>query len=205
MISQLCAKLKDRIVLANLPFLETVAGVAKAVTYIENDFETGKPKTKTIPVACDHNIDVTGPQERDLVPDSSKKGILYFEENGAEKLREYGPGTEYVANVTCVCWYNRELITGGTYDKVQTHFIQLLRTAIGGEFQPFNTYPFTRVMVNLQGIAPQDASVFSRYTYDETERQYLMAPYEHFALRLQIKFTVGRDCLLHLESSPTNC
>lgn len=207
MIRELCEVLKNKIVAANLPFIDMIAGAVKTVTYTDED-ETGSKYIYTFPVSWQTNAQPCKPTsspELDLIPDSSKKGICYFEQEGASVMTGTGDRTGYAATMTLVCWYNKLLITGYNYNNVQTNYIAQMQRALGIGRNPFNQYPFTRVMVLSTRILPQDGSIFTKYTYVEQYRQYLMQPFEYFAMQLDVRFSVADNCLQPVPVSPDIC
>ena len=68
--------------ISGLPFIDRLAGMVRPVTFSE-ETDTGK-RRKVFPVACNVSAAdcVTSGKYQDLVPDSAKKSVLYFEENG---------------------------------------------------------------------------------------------------------------------------
>ena len=122
MIKELCNVLKDRLEFqGNLPFVDVYAGLVQTVTYKDQD-ENGNPITKKMPVSYHTNIDenCTTSPEKALTPDSTKKGILYFEENGGatQTKRLAGGFTIWTAQLILVGWFNRNLITGDAYSEI---------------------------------------------------------------------------------------
>jgi hypothetical protein len=207
MIREFCDSLKTAIANENFPFVELVAGVVRAVTYTETA-EDNKVRRIILPVSWDTNAQQCYDQQnpiRDLVPDSSKRGILYFEDNGASIIDSNVYGNTYQAKINLVCWYNKALILENVYGHAQSTFIMLVKKAIGVD-KIVNRPPFTRVMVRIDSIAAQDNTTFRKYTYNETERQYLMPPYEFFNIVLNCRFTVPDSaCFPALPSVTSPC
>jgi hypothetical protein len=199
MIRELCDMLRDLIEFKSLPFVDVVAGVARTIQYTHVDPNGSKHNYK-IPVSWDTNITpcYAGQKpEKDLVPDSSKRGILYFEDNGATLERDTSYGNRYRATVNLICWYNKAKIVDNVYAHVQSTFIEMIKDALKIGRNPFNQAPFTGVIITITKIAPQDNTSFKKYTYNETTRQYLMPPFEFFNLTLDVRFTIAEDCIIN--------
>jgi hypothetical protein len=191
MIPEFCAKLKEKLIAAALPFGGTIAGAVKAVTYYEETME-GQKLTYVLPVAWHTNAGTNVP-EQELVPNGDKLGIVYFEENGARLIGNNPGGDEYEALITLVAWYNKTKVLGegNEYVHIQSNYITLVKQALKINTGILNLYPFTRVRLSLNSVQPQDGRIFAQYTYRETDRQYLMPPFEYFALDMTARFTVS--------------
>lgn len=205
MIKELCSVLKERLQFqGDLPFVDVYAGLAQLATYKEQD-ENGNPITQKMPVSYHTNIDegcVTSP-EKALTPDSTKKGIIYFEENGGatQTKRLAGGFTMWTAQLILVGWFNRELITGDAYSEITS----IAHTQIMAKLKKDDlTSPFTNIKVSDVRLR-QDPSIFAKYTYDETVLQFLRPPFEYLAIDLSVRFILKGICLPTLEINPKIC
>lgn len=187
MIKEICNALKERLIEGvPLKLVDTISGMVQTVTYKDLD-ENENPITKRFPVSYDTNMQICGRgPEMDLVPDSSKKGLVYFEESGSfQKIKDLSGGRSMQrGNVLLVCWMNR-------------------RKSVGDSYKEVSKLGYDEIMKKLSGVIPsdlflnlrvtsarfrQDSSVFTRYTYEETVLQYLRPPFEYFAIDLTISF-----------------
>ena len=71
------------------------------------------------------------------------------------------------------------------------------------DMNPENVSFFQGLSVSVSRIPKQDASLFSRYTYDETDAQYLMPPYEYFGIELRCTYRINPDCISQIQIEPT--
>jgi hypothetical protein len=216
MIDILCNQLKQRLISSNqvADFVSVIAGLAKPVSYNEevpNGIEGERDSVLrfTIPVSTDTNIAPCGPYDlpdQALVPDSSQKGILYFEDNGGQITGSRGSyGNSYVWNVRLVMWLNKNLITGNAYSMISANVVTAIMSGIGAyDVNPKNNYPFTGLLVRGTNQV-QGAQVFSRYTYKEEVRQYLMAPFEAYGLDLRLSFTLNPACVFPMPTGENLC
>lgn len=216
MIDILCNQLKQRLLASNpvSEFISIIAGLAKPVNYNDEvpngiDGERDSVLKFTIPVSTDTNIAPCGPYEgpdQALIPDSSQRGILYFEDNGGQSTGSRGPyGSTYVWQVRLVMWLNKDLITGNGYSMISANVVTETLKAIGAfDTNPRNNYPFTNLTVRATNQV-QGAQVFSRYTYKEAVRQYLMAPFESYGLDLRLSFTINPACIYPMPTGENLC
>lgn len=206
MTKEIAKILQQRIVDAELPYLTTIAGLVQTVVYAEENATGGKMLMK-MPVSVDTNIEQCGSaneiQEKAIVPDSAQAGILYFEENGSSFDKSTAHGDSFKSALTLVCWLNKKRITGDKYTSITTQVIRDIKEAFGRN--PFNEMPFCRIQVMIDKVQAQDANVFSPYSYDEAVSQYLMPPYEFFALQITVKYVPVDACVQEIVMSPDNC
>lgn len=216
MIDMLCNKLKQRIISSDKmsDFISVAAGLAVPVTYQE-EVATGVNGERdsvlrfTIPVSVDTNIPPCSPYQvpdQALIPDSSQKGILYFEDGGGQVAGQRGPyGTIFNWNARLVMWLNKDLITGYGYTMISANVVNAALEAIGHYApNPWNDYPFTRLVVRMTNQV-QGAQVFSRYTYREPVKQYLMAPFEAYGIDLRITFVTDPRCIYPTSTGTNIC
>lgn len=197
MQKELCHYLKNR--LEVLPFIDVLAGVAQTVSITDTTGD-GTPEsvttttTKRVPVSDDTNQDpaIFG-FETILIPNEGRRSIIYFEDYGISEI-DYNGRAGFESSVRVVVWLNRDLLTGNRYSvisgRVMAAVIKALKTN-----NPVNVDIFTRLSVSIANIPPQDPALFGRYTYDETQRQYLRPPFEFFAIDLTAKYLINSNCL----------
>lgn len=194
MITDIANILKGKLI--GLPFVDRIAGLTQ-IAIDKQPIGENKFKTIRFPIACnvtgkdcsDSNNRVT-----DLVPDSTKKSVFFFQDiNGASFVNQTGNNLNFVADIRLVGWLNLKEL-----GKDQCSITSLVVSNIIRAFRAtgtFNEAPFTRVKINILKQVLRDAKIFSDYTFSETETQYLMYPYEHFALDLKVNFTINSECM----------
>lgn len=189
-----------------LPFVQDIAGLVQTVEYRTENGD-GNPLTKRMPVSYDVAIvpGCTISPEQAMIPDSRKRGMLYFEDLGVTYLdRVSGGALKYQSRLVLVCWMNRARITGNHYDEITTGAVmQILRKLKQRKIT--NEGIFSRFQVNAGRMLPQDISVFSRYTYDETITQFLRPPFEFFGMEIITTFAVHPDCVPDIEIQEVVC
>lgn len=180
---------------AGLPFVQDMAGLVQTVEY-KSENSDGNPVTKRIPVSYDTNLApgcIISP-EIAMVPDSNKKGLLYFEDLGCNYVdRLSGGAMKFQSRMVLVCWINRARVTGDHYTEITSSaLLQIMKKLKVKKLT--NEGKFSRFSVAVGRVLPQDKAVFSRYTYDEAITQYLRPPFEFFGMEILTSFAVHPDC-----------
>lgn len=190
-----------------VPFLDVIAGMVQLVTD-KDEGENGLPVVKKYPVTDDTNIadNCQFSIERILTPDSRKKGLLYFEDYGISPVNKDNRGTFfYKSKLRMIVWLNRSRITGDRYSQITGAGITYLLDKLKAGELYGNVGIYQRFRVNVESILPQDSAVFSKYTYDETDLQYLRPPFEFFAINLSVDFGVNKNCINEIEIKDKAC
>lgn len=198
MVKEISKILKDRIV-ANekIKFLDVVAGLTQRVTYSQ-PIDGKATVCKSLPVSYDVDASESCQvnPETAVVPDSTKKGILYFEESGTN-IQAFNPvkGATYTSNLTLVCWLNKARLGYEKTDEITAAVISLVLGAVVSNVAYANVGSFIKLNVKPGRINVQDSSVFNKYTYDELATQYLRPPFEFFSIQLSISYSINPNCL----------
>jgi len=183
--------------ISGLDFIDKIAGLVSACTFdiVVRDKENN-PTTvqKTFPIACCLTEKCTiETAYQDLMPNSDYKTVIYFEDKGVSWVKTEGRYKHYTSNVRLVCWINVAKILGDTCKEgdtctLSTHLIaEIIRSL--PEF-PGHHNPFNMVFSEVIDQEVRSPSIFSAYTYDEKHSQYLMYPYDYFALDIQTSFAI---------------
>ncbi len=186
--------LKDQ--LTSLSWIDKIAGLVKPVTYTD---KAGTKKTMPIyfrddPTLCDSG-DYTN-----LVPDSSKMSILYFEDGGLDVINAGCMYIDILSSLKLVCWCNLKLINPA-YSSALLLKLQVIRTI---PINIPNTDWVTKINVSFDG--DDLTNPFTQYTYDE-QKQFLMWPYDYFALKYKVRFSVplNAECYDDITLNPSIC
>jgi hypothetical protein len=187
----------------HLPFIGIISGL---VYTLSMDMGGDTKVVKRFPASYDTNDEgnpcFTNP-ERDLVPDNGKKSVIYFEDNGLSQVIRNNREV-WQSRIRLICWLNRSKLTGNTYTQiagaVMSEIIYHLKTT-----NPQNTGIFKRLETVVANIPAVDPALFGRYTYDETVKQYLMPPYDYFAVDLVSYFEVPFNCMEGITWTSLDC
>ena len=183
-----------RLMLNDIKIFSKIAGIAQPVI-VTQPSATDKTIDKVIPVTYDHNVRDCESQEIDLVPNSTERGILYFEDLGTKNTSQMQGGyIDFQSRLNLVGWLNKSLITGNQYDEITGKVIVLILSKLKVA-NPINVGIFKKLSVKIDQIAEQSANIFKRYTYDEKATQFLRPPYEYFAITLICNFSILPSCI----------
>jgi len=198
MNKELASILRNKI--ASLPFMDLKAGLAQIVessTYPDTaEGVTAKALRHRMPVSYDvtgRGDDCLG-REVSLVPDSSRKSILYFEDYGTVAGGRREGLRQYTSKIRLVMWLNRERLVGDAYKEITAYCVSAIIGKIcRGQYE--NLDIFNQLHVKESAIPAQNSDLFARYTYDETVRQYLRPPYEFFAIDFLCTYFLSDNCI----------
>jgi hypothetical protein len=188
--------------LATLPFADRMGGVVKAVTFLTGSDD--KPIKKTIPVDCGvSQADCMTGKYQDLIPNSKYKSISYFEDGGVKLLSINERDYSFQSNLRLIFWLNLKK-TGKTDCNVSA----LAVTNVLNKFPqtPFSSGIYSRMRIKVNQEIVKSAAIFSKYTYDEAVTQYLMYPFDYFALDITTDFLINKSCIIDWENeTPIIC
>lgn len=184
----IAAIIKD--LLVPLPYFDRAAGLVQTIQSEDNSESKGR--TIKFPV----EVDLSGGNLMAMVPDDSIKGMFYVEDGG---IRPEG-GEDYSSDLTIVCWLNPKKISA-MVDAVSVNAMADIISALKANI---NEAPVTRLRFSVTGIPVRSADIFAKYNYQESDTQYLMPPYDFFALKVRASFRLSKSCLTPL-NPPTPC
>jgi len=190
----------------DMDWVDKIAGLT-AVTYFEIKDREGNLVQKAVPVACCVTADdCKEGAYNDLMPDSRYKTVAYFEDRGVTFQRSESNWKYYTSNLRFVCWINIEKLTDSGVCKGEapcTYVAHIIADIIRHlpEF-PIHSSPFSHVYSEVTNQEIRSNSIFAAYTYDEKHAQYLLAPYDYFALDITTNFAI---CLKGTEVYDSNC
>jgi hypothetical protein len=183
-----------------LDFVDKIAGLVSALTFDIKDKDNNMV-TKTFPVACCVTADdCKEGAYNELMPDSAYKTVIYFEDGGVSFEKYESNWKYYRSTLRLVCWINIEKITesGECKSEIPCTYAAHIIAEIIRELPAFpeNHAPFDFVYSEITDQIIRSPSIFGAYTYDEKHSQYLLAPFDYFALTINTDFAIclkGRD------------
>lgn len=190
--------------LAGLPFVDLLCGMVQTVTRDNMIDDTAGKVTKKFPVTYDHNDDECKGREIMVIPTTSKKSILYFEDFGVAVTDKRHGMSKYQSSLRLVCWLNRSELVGDQYADISGRCISAIVDTLAGR-NPENIGIFTTLTVKVARIPPQDIGLFGRYTYNEQDRQVLRPPFEFFGIDLVCDYFVSSKCLNQIQWNQQTC
>jgi hypothetical protein len=185
-----------------LNFADKVGGIVIPITRkIPNATDSGTT-TETFPAYYNYNATncILG-DYLDMVPDSSKMTVIYFEDNGSTINSEDRHYYLIESRVKLVFWANLKNISSTLIDG--TILAANIIDAIP-HFLP-NTGYCTKIQTEFVGMDEKSPAIFGAYSYDETRKQYLMYPFDYGALSYIIRWQLAKDCISDLRLNPDPC
>lgn len=171
-----------------LDFVDKIAGLV-STTYMTID-----GVQKSFPIACCVTADdCKEGAYNDLCPDSKYKTIIYFEDGGVSFDKYESNWKYYTSNLRLVCWINVAKILGdscnnGTICTLSSKLIADIIRALPAH--PENHSPFDFVYSEVINQVVRSNSIFANYTFNELQTQFLMYPYDYFALDITTHFAI---------------
>lgn len=185
-----------------LPHVDKIAGLVSTQSMTVTG-EDGVKVVKRYPVACCTTAeDCKQGAYNDLTPNSDYVTVIYFEDGGVNFVRAQGNFRYYQSRLRLVCWINvakkyADDCYTDTPCTASTHIITDIIRSIP-DF-PVDYSPLMQVRFEVTGQAVRDAGIFGKYTYNELQAQYLMSPYDYFALDIVTDFAI---CMEGTDYSP---
>jgi len=189
-----------RLQIVGLNFVERTAGLVRSLP-IKILVADGGTIIKNIPIALNTEVPCEGNEPQfALVPDSSKKSIIFFEDGGVQIL---STDTRYIhcqSSITMVAWFNLPMIDPAYNDAT------LLMATLISTIPKYiaNTDFITRIMVMPAGFLQKD-TVYSQYDLDLAENMYFSHPYDYGAYQFDVMFSIPKACLDDVEINPQSC
>lgn len=193
--------------ISSLSFIDKTAGVVRPLVKIdvmENEDGTGTVIRKIFPVACNVTAAQCEEQElyTDLVPDSKYRSIIYFEDGGSTYVGRNGETLNFVSKLRLVCWYNLQ-----HFDTAQCSIDgQLIASIIGAlPHNFFNDGDYQRLLLTVASVPTKQSGIFSFYSYSEETNQYLLYPYDYFAIDFNVSFAINKNCISTIQLKTPSC
>ena len=167
-------------------YVEKLGGLVRAVTFQRQ----GQNITIPIGSGVEDPLECGDEQLLDLVPDERYRCIVFFEDRGLVPVTSRTRGQSWTSNLRLVCWVNTSLLGGDVNagDAIMQQFLGAIQSG------PYNIDPFVGVRHKLAGVATKGPSLFSAYTFPEGVRQYLLYPFDAFAIDIATEFRVRPGC-----------
>ena len=180
MIDLAVSQLQSR--LSELAWLDLVAGVVR-----EQKLNVDG-KVKTLPAMPDPD---NAGEYILLVPADEHSGIAYFDVLSNQKRGDVSGGRAYLMEsvVRLVVWLNTKRLSPSS---VIPQAMAAIVSKLSGNYSDVS--PVGSLAVTPLQEVPKTPAIFSKWTYDEAESQYLMLPYEYFAFDFQMMFTLSASC-----------
>lgn len=172
--------------LSDLPYFDRASGLVQTIT--KEDSSKGRGANIRFPV----EVDVAELYNMvPMIPDDSIKGMFYIEDGGAKSEGN----NDWTSDLTLVCWFCPKKIAANVH-AVSANALADIASKFRGHI---NSEPLTRLKINIVSMPVRDVSIFSKYSYSETQTQFLMPPYDFFAIKLKCSYRLSPNCIEPLE------
>lgn len=161
---------------------------------------------KVFPVSCDvtHKQCFEEGHYADLVPNDEYISIIYFEDRGTVLTGTQGRLHNYTSGLRLVCWLNMERFDTSACSISAPVIAAIVKAIPTGTFNADGT-AYQRISVQLASILPKTSAIFGAYTYNEETNQYLLYPYDYFAIDLNVSFSIHDNCIETLTIKDKDC
>jgi hypothetical protein len=153
---------------------------------------SGGDKTLKIayPVDCEEPEDCVECKSLYIcVPEKTKKCLVYFEGYQSRATFPLQTSTKYESVLSLICWYNLDFFE--TSDLLQSRLISLFSEKIKKTYSEEN--PINFVNPEIVSVTDSDASIFSKYSYNESNSGFLGCKYATFRIDFKINFLLNED------------
>lgn len=209
MLNAIIDTVKDR--LQGLTYVDKFGGLAMPITKLSTD-EMGFGKKLTFPISASvegRSCWETG-KYSDLVPDSNRKSVFYFEQLRALSIGNMQDRSMIglSTSVRLVGWLNLPKLghTDNLFvaSEISLHLINLLRGEHEG--QAGTSLENATIEMRFLGQPAKSADLFRAYTYDNQLFGLLLHPYDYFALDFDVLVNIPRGCISEfVAASPVDC
>lgn len=173
-------------------FSDKVAGLVKAVTVVDVN-DDGTKTRRTFPISCDISYtECERGKYLDLVPNKKYRSIMYFEDGGSRITGDTPRDFVFTSSLRLVCWMNLSKL-GKTDCSVSGLAVANILNLLPDNFNNSGMYSRMRITAVSQEI--KSPAIFSKYTYKEETLQYLMYPYDYFAINIEVQYNVNKNCI----------
>jgi hypothetical protein len=183
-----------------LPWIDKIAGLVRPIRVEVPGSNNGKV-LKTYPIATDvTREDCISGKYKDLIPNSAFSSIVYFEDNGSSLAYRNGDRIGFNSKLTLVGWLNLKKIADCCQYTSSTECILSILAQI--PLTPFSDGIYREIRVTAISELIKSNAIFGKYSYDEIKSQYLLYPFDYFALSIQCEFWVNVKCIDDFKMNP---
>lgn len=175
------------------PWCDKMGGLVKVIKYQSQD-RNNNPVITTLPVGC--RTDFSQCKNKgytDLLPNNSYRSLFYFEDGGITFQKRNGDKSEFVSRLKMVGWLNmKKFVLPAGVCSISGKIISQILKAMPSQSINFGIYTEARVKLISEDI--KSPAIFQRYSIPEEVMQYLLYPYDYFALNFQVEYVINRNC-----------
>lgn len=168
-----------------LNFADLTAGIVTVAT--KNQHAENGVVTKIFPIYENTPDECNGGDYLVLIPDEKYRTIIYFEEIGNTITTQTNYEIKISSDIRLIAWFNLKKIGATVTSDV---LLRLIAQAIPETLADFSD--IENIRVTLTGIPNKAPALFSQYSYNEAERQYLLFPFDYGALNYTVTYSLNK-------------
>lgn len=168
-----------------LNFADLTAGVVTVAT--KNQMSENGTVNKIFPIYENTPDECNGGDYLVLIPDEKYRAIIYFEELGNTITSQTNYEIKISSDIRLIGWFNLKNIGASVTSDV---LLRLIAQAIPETLADFGD--IENIQISLTGIPNKSTTLFSQYTYNEAERQYLLFPFDYGALNYTVTYSLNK-------------
>lgn len=186
----------------DLPWIDKLAGMTQ-VAKIQVTSEERKVE-KRYPISCQLDYEDACKEGcyDELAPNSKYRSVVYFEDGSFSFRDRRGKRLYYESNIRLIAWLNYRELRGAGCGSTGEYILDIIQSLPD---IPVDMGKMRGVTITVTSQARRDSGIFSQYTYNEFQAQYLMIPYDFFALDIRTEFFVVPECHTPILEGCTEC
>jgi hypothetical protein len=171
----------------DLTWIDKLAGLTQVAKINQNGVE------KRYPISCSMAFDDTCVEGcyDELAPNSAYQSVVYFEDDGFTFDHQAGNKLYYNSSLRLIAWLNYNKLGGGC-GSTGNYIIDIIRALPS---YPVNVSDLLGVNIRVMSQAIRSDDIFSKYTFNEKQTQYLMLPFDFFSLEIKTSFYIIPECV----------
>lgn len=175
----------------DLEWIDKLAGMTQVAKIHQASGET--KVEKRYPISCQMEYDDACKDGcyDELAPNSKYRSVVYFEDGSFSYSERRGKRLYYTSNIRLVAWLNYKLLRDAGCGSTGEYILDIIKSLPD---VPVDIGAMRGVTITVTSQARRDSGIFSQYTYNEFQTQYLMIPYDFFALDIRTEFFVIPEC-----------
>lgn len=184
--------------ITTLPFVDRYGGLVVPAERVDvNDFGTKVVSRFPVSISVNNTDCWEKGRYRDLIPDSTKKSIFYFEDrSGISLSSRSGKVLTFSGELRLVGWLNLPLLGESSFLSVTPYITLQLLDLLDTSFYP-NSGSLDGATIKIKATreVQKNQSIFSAWTYDAQVTQFLLYPFDYFAIDISFEVHIGRGCI----------
>ena len=191
MTEKLADILKNKINDASLSWTDLIGGLAFPIERQQR--KDDDPTFSIFPAGTEviGGQTVTGWNHQSLVPAKRYKSVIFFEEDGTSI--NTNERSNHTSTLRLVCWLNLKAIgeSDNSNRKTDDYAIELINLLKDSQGSSGN---FNGMFIEFSGVPKRDKDIWSNYTFDQDQSQFLTFPYSYFALDFTVTYFYNHAC-----------